>query len=57
MSGFFAWGPITVEGRVPLAGEKFINADQRSVAGDYFTAMRIPVLRHLAVTMARPTGW
>ena len=43
MSGFFAWGPITVEGRVAPAGEKFINADQRSVAGDYFAAMRIPL--------------
>ncbi|MEI6245532.1 MAG: ABC transporter permease, partial [Acidobacteriota bacterium] len=29
MSGFFAWGPVTVEGRVAPAGEKFINADQR----------------------------
>lgn len=45
MSGFFAWGPITAEGRVPAAGEKFLNADMRSVGGDYFTAMRIPVQR------------
>jgi predicted permease len=45
MSGFFAWGPITVEGRVPPAGEKFINADQRSAAADYFRAMGIPLLR------------
>lgn len=43
MSGFFAWGPITVEGRVPPAGEKFINADMRTVAGDYFKAMGIPL--------------
>src|SRR5262249_45052741 len=39
------WGPITVEGRVPPAGEKFINADQRIVAGDYFRAMEIPLRR------------
>ncbi len=43
MSGFFAWGPITVEGRVVPAGEKFINADQRTVGGGYFTAMGIPL--------------
>ena len=45
MSGFFAWGPITAEGRQPVAGEKFLNADMRSVGGDYFTAMRIPLVR------------
>jgi predicted permease len=43
LSGFFAWGPITVEGRVPPPGEKFINADQRIVAGRYFEAMGIPL--------------
>ena len=43
MSGFFAWGPITVEGRAPTAGEQFINADQRTVSGDYFAAMGIPL--------------
>jgi predicted permease len=45
LSGYFAWGPITVEGRVPLPGENFINADQRVVAGRYFQAMDIPLLR------------
>jgi len=45
LSGYFAWGPITVEGRVPLPGESFINADQRVVAGRYFQAMDIPLLR------------
>ncbi|TAK12866.1 MAG: ABC transporter permease, partial [Acidobacteria bacterium] len=45
MSGFFAWGPITVEGRVPPPGEKFINADMRSAAGNYFQAMGIPLIR------------
>jgi predicted permease len=41
----WAWGPITVEGRVPRAGENFINADQRVVGGRYFRAMEIPLLR------------
>jgi predicted permease len=45
LSGFFAWGPITVEGRVPPPGEAFINADQRTVAGRYFEAMGIPLVR------------
>jgi len=41
----WAWGPITVEGRVPRAGENFINADERVVGGRYFQAMEIPLLR------------
>jgi predicted permease len=45
LSQMFAWGPITVEGRVPQPGEKFINADVRVVSGHYFEAMKIP---HLA---------
>jgi predicted permease len=45
MSQFFAWGPITVEGRTPPPGEAFINVDQRSAASRYFEAMRIPLLR------------
>jgi predicted permease len=45
LSQYFSWGPITVEGRTLPAGEKFINADQRVVAGRYFEAMRIPLLR------------
>jgi predicted permease len=45
MSETFAWGPITVEGRTPLPGENFINADQRIVAGHYFQAMEIPLLQ------------
>jgi predicted permease len=43
LSQMFAWGPITVEGRVPPAGEKFINADERIVSGKYFKAMEIPL--------------
>jgi predicted permease len=45
LSEMYAWGPITVEGQVLPPGENFINADQRVVAGDYFTAMQIPLLR------------
>ncbi|MBZ5498757.1 MAG: ABC transporter permease [Acidobacteriia bacterium] len=41
----FAWTPITIEGRTPLAGEKFINADERVGGGHYFQAMEIPLRR------------
>jgi predicted permease len=44
LSQMMAWGPITVEGRLPPPGERFINADQRFVAGDYFRAMEIPLI-------------
>jgi predicted permease len=44
LSRMFAWGPITVEGRTPPAGEEFINADMRFVGGDYFRAMDIPLI-------------
>jgi predicted permease len=44
LSQMYAWGPVTVEGRVPPAGEKFINADTRMVSGHYFQAMEIPLL-------------
>jgi predicted permease len=43
LSQAFAWTPITVEGRTPLAGEKFLNADERLVGGHYFEAMGIPL--------------
>jgi predicted permease len=43
LSQMMAWGPITVEGRTPAAGEKFINVDIRIVGGDYFRAMEIPL--------------
>ncbi len=43
LSQMFEWGPITVEGRVPPPGEKFINADQHIVSGHYFAAMEIPL--------------
>ena len=45
LSDFAAWGPITIEGHTPPSGERFINADQRTVAGHYFEAMRIPLRR------------
>ncbi len=44
LSRMFAWGPITVEGRTPPAGEEFINADMRFVGGDYFRAMEISLI-------------
>lgn len=40
----FSWTPITIEGRVPPAGEKFLNADARIAGGRYFEAMRIPLI-------------
>jgi len=52
MSDFFAWGPITIEGRVPAAGEAFINSDMRTVAGRYFEAMQIPLVRGRLFTPA-----
>jgi putative ABC transport system permease protein len=45
LSNMMAWGPITVEGRNAPASERFINVDQRVVAGDYFRAMEIPLRR------------
>jgi predicted permease len=45
LSQMYAWGPITVEGRPVTPDEKFINVDQRTVAGDYFKAMEIPLVR------------
>ena len=45
LSQMFAWGPITVEGRTPPAGEEFINADMRMVGGEYFKAMEIPLVK------------
>jgi predicted permease len=44
LSQMMAWGPITVDGRTPPAGERFINADQRIVGGRYFRAMEIPLV-------------
>ena len=43
LSEMFAWGPITIEGRTPPAGENFLNADERIVSGHYFEAMQIPL--------------
>jgi predicted permease len=43
LSQMFAWGPITVDGRVPRSGEEFINVDIRMVGGRYFQAMEIPL--------------
>jgi len=38
-----AWTPISIEGRTPPPGEKFINSDARVVAGRYFETMEIPL--------------
>jgi predicted permease len=43
LSQSFAWTPITVDGRAPLPGEKFLNADARVAGGRYFQAMEIPL--------------
>jgi predicted permease len=43
LSGYMAWGPITIEGYTPPGGEDFINADQRIVAGRYFEALQVPL--------------
>jgi predicted permease len=45
LSELWAWGPINVEDRIPPPGETFINADERIVAGQYFEAMQIPLIR------------
>jgi len=45
LSQMFAWGPISVEGRTPPAGEEFINADMRMIGGDYFRVMEIPLVK------------
>jgi predicted permease len=44
LSQMYAWGPIVVEGRALEPGEAFINADQRIAGGNYFQALRIPLL-------------
>ena len=55
---FFAWGPITVEGRTPPPGENFINADQRIVGGRYFRGDGDPAARAGAssTSRTRPTS-
>jgi len=45
LSQMFSWGPITLEGRPLQPGEAFINVDLRIVAGHYFRAMEIPLLK------------
>ena len=44
LSQMMAWGPITVEGRPLPEGQAFINVDIRTVSGDYFRAMEIPLV-------------
>ena len=44
LSQIFSWGPITIEGRQPPPGEKFVNADQRMITPGYFRTMSIQLL-------------
>jgi predicted permease len=45
LSQMFAWGPVVLEGRQLPGGASFVNVDQRTVGGDYFEVMRIPLLK------------
>ncbi|MGE3274739.1 MAG: ABC transporter permease [Vicinamibacterales bacterium] len=45
LSQMFAWGPIELEGRPLPGGVSFVNVDQRTVGGQYFDVMQIPLLR------------
>jgi predicted permease len=45
LSQMFAWGPIVLEGRPLPTGESFMNVDQRTVGGNYFAVMEIPLLK------------
>jgi predicted permease len=45
LSQMFAWGPIVLEGRPLPSGDSFMNVDQRTVGGDYFAVMQIPLIR------------
>ncbi len=50
LSNMLAWGPITVDGRVPQPNERFITVDERAIAGDYFGVMQIPLVAGRAFT-------
>ena len=45
LSQMFAWGPVVLEGRTLPGGVSFVNVDQRTVGGEYFEVMQIPLLR------------
>ena len=45
LSQMMAWGPIVLEGRALPGGDTFVNVDQRTVGGDYFRAMEIPIVK------------
>lgn len=45
LSQMFAWGPIVLEGRQLPGGVSFVNVDQRTVGGQYFEVMQIPLLK------------
>ncbi len=50
LSDMFAWGPIVLDGRPLPGGETFVNVDQRTVGGDYFGVMQIPLLKGRLLT-------
>ena len=52
LSGVMAWGPITVEGRSAAVDKGFVNVDIRTVGGNYFDALRIPLIRGRLFTEA-----
>jgi predicted permease len=56
LSGYFAWGPITIQGHTPPGGQDFINADQRVAGGRYFEAMRVPLVEGRYFTEADRAG-
>ncbi|MEZ5319548.1 MAG: ABC transporter permease [Vicinamibacterales bacterium] len=45
LTEYMAWGPMTVEGVPPPAGEHFFNADMRTASAGYFQALGIPLVR------------
>ncbi len=57
LSEMFAWGPITVEGKVLSPSENFINADRyggRDIT--FLQAMEIPPLARAPISSSQDTG-
>jgi predicted permease len=44
LSQMFSWGPVTIEGRQPPPGEKFVNVDERMITPGYLRTMAIPIV-------------
>jgi len=45
LAGGISWGGITIEGYDPAAGQRAIQADQRTASVGYFETMKIPLIR------------